>query len=232
MAELVLNGGPVTLDSITTAEFVLTREPLSSNSLVDFDKPEGLLPQDEGSESNFMGVRKYSKSGPQSRCWYQPLFNALVLLQVFGRLPNKIASLIRYMASAQKSIRSINTRQFQIIHITFCALAVLQWMPSVHVVAIEINQSFVQIHEWYNMSSYLIYIILLSAASFGAIVLPSITLSIAATQLIPYSQQLKSDVTGICLALATALLAATMCCFSGYATSRSLTNVTQWYEQD
>ncbi|KAK5985851.1 hypothetical protein GCK32_020969 [Trichostrongylus colubriformis] len=81
------------------------------------------------------------------------------------------------------------------------------------------------------MSSYLIYIILLCAASFGAIVLPSITLSIAATQLIPYSRQLKSDVIGVCLALATALLAATVCCFSGYATSRSLTNVTQWYEQ-
>ncbi|KAK6047501.1 hypothetical protein COOONC_14995 [Cooperia oncophora] len=77
-------------------------------------------------------------------------------------------------------------------------------------------------------SSYLIYIILLCAASFGAIVLPSITLSIAATQVVPYSQQLKSDVIGVCLALATALLAATMCCFSGYATSRSLTNVTQW----
>ncbi|XGW17359.1 hypothetical protein V3C99_002176 [Haemonchus contortus] len=101
-------------------------------------------------------------------------------------------------------------------------------MPSVHAVAIEINQTFVQIHEWYHMSSYLIYIILLCAASFGAIVLPSITLSIAATQLIPYSRQLKSDVIGVCLALATALLAATVCCFSGYATSRSLTNVTQW----
>ncbi|VDM61236.1 unnamed protein product [Angiostrongylus costaricensis] len=38
----------------------------------------------------------------------------------------------------------------------------------------------------------------------------------------------QSDVVGMCLALGIALIAATVCCFSIYATSRSLTNVTQW----
>uniref|UniRef100_A0A0K0DQ30 Transmembrane protein n=1 Tax=Angiostrongylus cantonensis TaxID=6313 RepID=A0A0K0DQ30_ANGCA len=37
----------------------------------------------------------------------------------------------------------------------------------------------------------------------------------------------QSDVVGMCLALGIALIAATVCCFSIYATSRSLTNVTQ-----
>ncbi|XGW17360.1 hypothetical protein V3C99_002176 [Haemonchus contortus] len=178
-------------------------DPLSSNSLLDFDKPEGLLPIDERSSQTLKIRSAISVLIPAT-------FQCIGAIAGFWPLAKQ------------------NRRSYQIIHITFCALAVLQWMPSVHAVAIEINQTFVQIHEWYHMSSYLIYIILLCAASFGAIVLPSITLSIAATQLIPYSRQLKSDVIGVCLALATALLAATVCCFSGYATSRSLTNVTQW----
>uniref|UniRef100_A0A7I4YDG8 Protein T05D4.3 n=2 Tax=Haemonchus contortus TaxID=6289 RepID=A0A7I4YDG8_HAECO len=178
-------------------------DPLSSNSLLDFNKPEGLLPIDERSSQTLKIRSAISVLIPAT-------FQCIGAIAGFWPLAKQ------------------NRRSYQIIHITFCALAVLQWMPSVHAVAIEINQTFVQIHEWYHMSSYLIYIILLCAASFGAIVLPSITLSIAATQLIPYSRQLKSDVIGVCLALATALLAATVCCFSGYATSRSLTNVTQW----
>ncbi|WKX99112.1 hypothetical protein Q1695_014190 [Nippostrongylus brasiliensis] len=181
----------------------LFQEPLSSNSLVDFDKPAGLLPLDERSSRTLMIESAVSVLIPAA-------FQCLGAVAGFWPLAIK------------------NRQTYQILHITFCALAVLQWLPSVHSVAIEINQTFVQIHEWYQMSSYMIYIILLCAASFGAVILPTITLSIAAFQIVPYTRQLKSDIIGVCLAIATALLAATVCCFSGYASSRSLTNITQW----
>lgn len=181
----------------------LFEEPLTSNSLVDFDKPEGLLPIDERSSRTLKIRSAISVLIPAA-------FQCIGAVAGFWPLATE------------------NRKSYQIVHITFCALAVLQWLPSVHAVAVEINQTFVQIHEWYHMSSYMVFIILLCAASFGAIALPSITLTIAASQLLPYSRQLKSDVIGVCLTLATALLAATVCCFSGYAISRSLTNVTQW----
>ncbi|KAK6740008.1 hypothetical protein RB195_008464 [Necator americanus] len=180
-----------------------TVDPLSSNSLIDFDKPDAHLPMDDES-SRTLKIRSAIS----------------VLIPAAFQC---VAAIAGFWPLAKES-----SNRYKYIHIVFCSLAVLQWLPSVHAVAIELNQTFVQMHEWYQMSSYLIYVILLCAAAFGAIILPSITLCIAATQLLPYSRQLKGDVIGVCLALGTALIAASVCCFSGYATSRSLTNVTQW----
>ncbi|KAK5975480.1 hypothetical protein GCK32_017706, partial [Trichostrongylus colubriformis] len=99
-----------------------------SNSLVDFDKPEGLLPIDEGSSQTLKIRSAISVLIPAT-------FQCIGAIAGFWPLAKR------------------NRKSFQIIHITFSALAVLQWMPSVHAVAIEINQTFVQIHEWYHMKA-------------------------------------------------------------------------------
>ncbi|EYC15602.1 hypothetical protein Y032_0036g3239 [Ancylostoma ceylanicum] len=203
LIQLTISIGLILLAVLRLRE--LFQDRLLSNSLIDFEKPDGPLPLDEENESS-----RTLKIRSAISVLIPAAFQCVAAVAGFWPLARE------------------NRRYYQCIHITFCSLAVLQWLPSVHAVAIELNQTFVQMHEWYQMSSYLIYVILLCAAAFGAVILPSITLCIAATQLLPYSRQLKGDVIGVCLALGTALIAATVCCFSGYATSRSLTNVTQW----
>ncbi|CAJ0600519.1 unnamed protein product [Cylicocyclus nassatus] len=186
----------------TFRENAIETEPLNSNALIDFEKPEGSLPPNEESSRTLKIRSALSVLIPAA-------FQCVAAIAGFWPLTR-------------------NRKYYQLIHITFSSLAVLQWLPSVNAVAVEINENFVQMHEWYQESSYLINVILLCAAAFGAIILPSITLCVAATQLLPYSRQLKGDIVGVCLALGTALIAATVCCFSGYATSRSLTNAIQW----
>ncbi|KJH44398.1 hypothetical protein DICVIV_09564 [Dictyocaulus viviparus] len=177
--------------------------PLSTNSLIDFDKPEGQISLGEESSKTLKIRSAISVLIPAA-------FQCVAAIAGFWPLIERYRS------------------YYQFIHIIFCGLAVLQWLSSVQAVSIEINQTFIQIHEWYQMSSYLIYIILLCAASFGAIILPSITICIAASQLSPYSRQSKSNVVRMSLALGVVLISVTTCCFSAYTTSRSMTNVTQW----
>lgn len=89
-----------------------------------------------------------------------------------------------------------NSVIFQILHIVFALLAIISWFDELYYFALDINFSFVQqnvirqdfIH-WFFMpiadfsSTYIVYIIVLALGYFAMLILPSITLTLAAMAL-------------------------------------------------
>uniref|UniRef100_A0A1I7XPT4 Transmembrane protein n=1 Tax=Heterorhabditis bacteriophora TaxID=37862 RepID=A0A1I7XPT4_HETBA len=145
-----------------------SKDSVPSNILVDIDKPEGIatFPK-ENSDTGIIRVKSAAS------VFIPAMFHSISALAGFWPLIRK------------------KKRCYQVIHILFSVLAILQWFNCIHSVAIEINVYLVQLQDLYQASSYVIYVVLLCAGYFGTIILPSITLCIASFQLIPYSKHGK-----------------------------------------
>ncbi|RCN47785.1 hypothetical protein ANCCAN_06122 [Ancylostoma caninum] len=126
LIQLTISIGLILLAVLRLRE--LFQDRLLSNSLVDFERPDGPLPLDEQNESS-----RTLKIRSAISVLIPAAFQCVAAIAGFWPLTRE------------------NRRYYQCIHITFCSLAVLQWLPSVHAVAIELNQTFVQMHEWYQM---------------------------------------------------------------------------------